>query len=73
MFWGIKLDFQEYFKDIFSKINKAIGLLRKLNHILPGLHLLTICNSFIRPHIENGGVIYDKTYDTTFHQTLESI
>ena len=72
---GTKLDFQDFwiFKGIFSKVNKTTGLLGKLHHILPRSHLLTICKSFIRPHLDYGDVIYDQTYNTTFHQKLESI
>ena len=73
MFWDTKLEFQEYLKSIFSKINKTIGLLWKLHHILPRLPLLTIHKSFIRPHLDFCEVIYYQIYNTTFNQKLESI
>ena len=62
---GTKLDFQDFwiFKGIFSKVNKTTGR----------SHLLTICKSFIRPHLDYGDVIYEQTYNTTFHQNLKSI
>ena len=63
-FWGTNLDFQEHVKGIFSNVNKAIGLLRTLHHILPRPHLLTICKSFIRPHLDYGNVIYAQIYNT---------
>ena len=51
MFLDTKLDFQEHLKSIFHKVNKTIGLLWKLHHILPRSPLLTIYKSFIRPHL----------------------
>ena len=68
-----KLEFQEYLKCIFSKINKTIGLLWKFHHILPRPPLLAIHKSFIRLHLDFCGVIYYQTYDAKFHQKLESI
>ena len=73
MFLVTNLDFQEHFKGIFSKVNKVIGLLRTLHHILPRPRLLTICKSFIRPHLDYGNIIYAQIYNTMFHQILESI
>ena len=48
MFLDTKLDFQEDLKSIFSKVNKAIGLLRKLHHILPKSCLL----QFVSPLLD---------------------
>ena len=42
MVLDVKLDFQEHLKNIYSKVNKTISLLRKLNNTLPRLPLLTI-------------------------------
>ena len=47
IFLDSKLDFQEHLKSIVSKVNKTIGLLRKLHHILPRSSLRTIYKSFI--------------------------
>ena len=49
-------------KNIYSKVNKTLGLLRKLHNTLPRLFLLTICKSFIRPHLHFGDKIYDQAY-----------
>ena len=73
MILDVKLDFQGHLKSIYSKINKTIGLLRKLNNNLPRLPLLTIYKSFIRPHLNYGDVIYDKAYTASFHQKMESV
>ena len=56
-----------------NKVNKTIGLLRKLQNILPREPLLTIYKSFVRPHLDYGDVIYDQYYNNSFHQKLESI
>ena len=45
MLLDVTLDFQEHLKNIYSKVNKTIGLLRKLHNTLPGLPLLTIYKS----------------------------
>ena len=56
-----------------NKVNKTIGLLRKLQNILPREPLLTIYKSFVRPHLDYRDVIYDQHYNNSFHQKLESI
>ena len=73
MILDAKLDFQENIKNILTKINKTTGLLRKLQNILPRESLLTISKSFVRPHLDYGDVIYDQSYNNTFHQKMESI
>ena len=59
------------FNCIANKINKTIGLLRKCKNFLPRKSLLTIYKPFIRPHLDYGDIIYDQTYNTSFHQKLE--
>ena len=73
MILDTKLDFQEHHKDKLSKISKTIGLLRKLQQILTRAPLLTIYKSFIRSHLDYGDIIYDKAYNSSFHQDLEKV
>ena len=40
--------------------------------MLPREALLTIYKSFIRPHFDYGDVIYDQSYNDSFHAKLES-
>ena len=68
MFLDTKLDFKEILKRIFSKVNKTIGLLWKLLHILLRSPLLTIYKSFIRLHLDYGDLIYDQAYNASFHK-----
>ena len=73
MLLNAKLDFQGQLKSILKKVNKTVGLLRKLHNTLPRLPLLTAYKSFIRPHLDYGDVIYDKACNASFHQKLEYI
>ena len=68
-----KLDFSLHLKNVQNKVNETIGLLRKLQDILPGTSLITIFKSFIKPHLDYGDIIYDRVYNTSFHQNIESI
>ena len=58
-----RLSFEDHLKMILNKVNKTIGLLRKLQNNLPRSALLTIYKSFIRPHLDYGDIIYDQAYN----------
>ena len=73
MILDTKLDFSLHLKNVQNKVNKTIGLLRKLQDTLPRTSLITIFKSFIRPHLDYGDIIYDRVYNTSFHQNIESI
>ena len=49
-----RLTFDEHLTNVSNKISKTIGLLRKLQNILPRPALLTIYKYFIRPHLDYG-------------------
>ena len=66
-----RLSFENYLKIILNKVNKTIELFRKLQNILPRSALLTIYESFIRPHLDYDDTIYDQAYNGSFHQKLE--
>ena len=68
-----RLTFDKYLTNVSNKISKTIGLLRKLQNILPRPTLLTIYKCFLRPHRDYGDIIYDQAYNLSFHQKLESI
>ena len=67
-----KLTFDEHLTIVSNKIRKTIGLLRKLQNILPRPARLTIHKCFIRPHLEYGDIIYDQAYNLSSYQKLES-
>ena len=35
--------------------------------------LITICKAFVRPHLNYGDTLCDQTYNSSFHEKLESI
>ena len=68
-----RLDFNLHLKNVQNKVNKTIGLLRKLQNTLPRTSLITIFKSFIRPLLDYGDIIYDRAYNTSFHQNILSV
>ena len=72
-FLDARLTFEEHLKVITTKVNKTIGLLRKLQKTFPRPVLMTMYKAFVRPHLDYGDIIYDEAYNETFHQQLESI
>ena len=64
---GMQLDkkpnFEEQLKKVESNVNKTIGIIRKLQNVLPRSALFTIHKSFIRPHLDYGDIIYDKAFN----------
>ena len=73
MFLDSKLDFKEHIQNVLNKISKTIGLLRKLQRILPRPPLITTYKSIITSHLDYGDIIYDQANNVSFHQKLESI
>ena len=49
-----------------------IGLLQKLQSILPRTSLLTIWKSFKRSHLDYGDAVYDQISDDAFSNKLET-
>ena len=72
MILDTRLDFNLHLKNVQNKVNKTIGLLPKLQNTLPKTSLVTIFKSFMRPHFGYGDIIYDRAYNTSFHQSVES-
>ena len=63
-------------KILHSKINKAnkgIGIIRKLNNILPCHALLTIYCSFVRPDLDYDDVIYDQAEIESVNSKIEIV
>ena len=55
------------------KINNFIGLIRKLQKLLPRTALITLYKLFVRPYLYYGDIIYDQAHNVLFHQKLESL
>ena len=52
---------------------EGIGLLQKLESILPQTSLLTIYKLFMRPHLDYGDVVYDQPSNNAFSNKLETV
>ena len=72
MIFDSKLSFDEHLKSVLKKISKTVGLLWKLQGILPRTSLITIY-IFARPHLDYGDIMYDQTFNESFHERIESI
>ena len=68
-----KLSFNEQINDKIHQANKGVGLLRKLQTILPRNSLLTIYKSFKRPLLDYADVIYDQPSNASFAKKIESV
>ena len=68
-----RLSFEEHLKLVFNKINKTIGLLRSFQCVIPRSALLNIYTTLVRFHLDYGDIKYEKVYDSSFHQKIESI
>ena len=68
-----KLTFEDHLNNVLGKVNKEVGLLRKLRNLLPRTTLITIYKAFIRPHLDYGDVLYDQAFNNSFTEKLESI
>ena len=58
---------------MYKKVNKTVSLSRKIQNKLPRVPLITIYKSFIRPHLDYIDILYDQTFNNSFHERLESI
>ena len=48
-----------------SKAQKGISVIKKLYNILQRNTLLTIHKSFVRPHLDYGDIVYDRSTNQT--------
>ena len=56
----VKLTFDEHLDNVLNKVNKTIGLWRKLQNLLPRSTLITIYKAFATAHLEYGDILYDQ-------------
>ena len=52
-----KLTLENHINMVITKINKTIGLLRKLQNLLPRTNLIKIYKAFVRPHLDYGDIL----------------
>ena len=48
-------------------------MLRKLQCPIPRSALLPICKTFVQPHLDYGDIVYEKAYNSFFHQKIFSV
>ena len=65
-----RLSFEKHLETVLCKINKTIGLIRKLQNLLPRTALITLYKAFVRPHLDYGDIIYDQAHNASFHRGL---
>ena len=68
-----RLSFEKHLETVLYKTNKTIGLIRKLQNLLPRSALVTLYKAFVRPHLDYGDILYDQARNESFHLKLESI
>ena len=68
-----RLSFEKHLETVLCKINKTIGLIRKLQNLLPRSALVTLYKAFVRPHLDYGDILYDQAHNESLHLKLESI
>ena len=66
-----RLSFEKHLETVLCKINKTIGLIHKLQDLLPRTALITLHKPFVRPHLDYCDILYDQARNASFHQKLE--
>ena len=68
-----KLDFNIHAENKINKCNKLIGIMKQLSLSILRDILLTICKSFVCPHLAYTDIIYDKSGNVNFESKLERV
>ena len=68
-----RLSFNEHIQSKMNKCYTMIGVIERLSVNLPRDALLRVYKSFIRPHLDYGDIIYDKTNNESFKNKIENI
>ena len=73
MFLDTKLSFLDHLRITFEKTSKTKEFLPKVRLVLPRSSLHIIYKSFVRLHLDDGDIIYEQAYNTTFHEKMEAM
>ena len=68
-----RLSFSEHIQSKMNKCQKMIEVIKRLSVNLPHDALLRVYKSFIRPHLDNGDIIFDKPHNESFKNKTENI
>ena len=71
MFLDESLSFSYHIKKKMCKAIKGICIIKKLSKALPRHASITICKSFVRPHLDYGDIIYDQPNKESLNQKIE--
>ena len=63
-----KLNFKSHIDKVLTKVNKGIGVIKRLRNSIPRKLLITIYKAIIRPHLDYGDILYDQPNNATFCQ-----
>ena len=58
---------------MLDNVNKTIDFFDKLQNLLPRATLITIYKDFVRPFLNYEEVLYDQTFNSSFHQKPEFV
>ena len=72
LFLDDQLNFTIHLKEKMKKLNKGIGVLEKLQHVLLRKTLLTIHKSFIWPYLHYKDIIFGQPNNESFGKKIES-
>ena len=67
-----KQSFKEHLKDKLAKVNRGIGILKKLSGFLPRHLLITFYKSFLQPHLDYADIIYDPLNNLNLCNKIET-
>ena len=67
------LNFSTHDDQKIKKCNKMIGLIRRLSLNRTHNAMLTIYKSFVKPHLDYGDILYDKSGNYDFQNKLEKV
>ena len=56
-----------------TKAMKGIGVIKRLSKMLPRHSVLTVCKSFVRPHLNYGDILYDQPNNKSFCQKIQTV
>ena len=65
-----KLNFNHHIKEKMAKVMKGIDVIKRLSKMPPRHSLLTMCKSFVRPHLGYDHLGYDILYDQPSNKRL---
>ena len=60
-------------QNMFKNVNKTITVLPNLQSNLPRVPLVTIYKALVRLHVDYQDILYDQTFNNSFHEKLPII